>query len=278
MEKINLHTHSNFCHGKNSIEEMILSAIQKNFTVLGISSHSIRPFEDRWHIKIEEHLSYKDQILCLKEKYKNQIQIYFGFEADFLQNSVGPDIRFFKDLQPDYLIGSVHFLRNYDDYILVDDSPENVQKNVQTIFNNDVKSYVCEYFETQRKMLTSCNFQIWGHADLVKIWNSKINLFSEDESWYKEQIALTVKTAKNTDIVAEINTGGIARGYLQDVYPSSYMLEQLYQNKIPVCVSSDAHDTDNLDCAFEKAYALAKKIGYKELIYPVANKEYIVKL
>ena len=35
MIKQNLHTHSIYCDGNNTIEEMALEAIQKGFTVLG---------------------------------------------------------------------------------------------------------------------------------------------------------------------------------------------------------------------------------------------------
>ena len=34
-QKINLHTHSVFCDGKNTFEELIQSAINKGFTTLG---------------------------------------------------------------------------------------------------------------------------------------------------------------------------------------------------------------------------------------------------
>ena len=39
MIKQNLHTHSLYCDGKNTIEDMTLEAIQKGFTILGFSGH-----------------------------------------------------------------------------------------------------------------------------------------------------------------------------------------------------------------------------------------------
>ena len=70
MEKINLHTHCNFCDGKNTAEEMVLSAIQKGFTLLGFSSHSMLPYTSDWHIPVEKHEDYVKTIHSLKEKYK----------------------------------------------------------------------------------------------------------------------------------------------------------------------------------------------------------------
>ena len=37
--KQNLHTHSIFCDGKDTIEEMTLEAISKGFDILGFSGH-----------------------------------------------------------------------------------------------------------------------------------------------------------------------------------------------------------------------------------------------
>jgi histidinol-phosphatase (PHP family) len=41
--KSSYHVHSSYCDGKNSLEEMALSAIAKNFTHLGFSSHAPVP-------------------------------------------------------------------------------------------------------------------------------------------------------------------------------------------------------------------------------------------
>ena len=45
--KINLHSHTTFCDGKNSAEEMVVSAIDHGFDVFGFSGHSYTPFDER---------------------------------------------------------------------------------------------------------------------------------------------------------------------------------------------------------------------------------------
>ena len=44
MIKTNYHTHTEFCDAKNTAEEMVLAAIEKNFSILGFSSHAMYPF------------------------------------------------------------------------------------------------------------------------------------------------------------------------------------------------------------------------------------------
>ena len=102
--------------------------------------------------------------------------------------------------------------------------------------------------------------------------------FDETETWYKEQITETVRTIAKTNLVVEINTGAIARGVMDDVYPSIFFLEKLFEAKVPVCINSDCHNASQLDAAFEKAQSRAKKIGYKERVDPTFRKDFIVKL
>ena len=44
----NFHTHSVFCDGDNTLEEIATSAIEKGFTALGFSGHGFTPFDTRY--------------------------------------------------------------------------------------------------------------------------------------------------------------------------------------------------------------------------------------
>ena len=276
--KINFHTHSTFCDGKNEPEEMIQTAIKKGFTVLGFSSHSIYPFAETWHICPNEHRNYVEKIRKLADKYQNQIKILCGFEADFLPPYSQIRENQFKVFEPDYLIGAVHYVSNQNGWLTVDDSAENVQKGIQEVFKGDGKACICEYFETQRKMISAGKFNILAHPDLPRKRNGILHFFDETETWYKEQITETVRTIAKTDLVVEINTGAIARGVMDDVYPAQLFLEKLFAAKVPVCINSDCHNAPQLDTAFDRAQTIAKKIGYKELVYPTFKEDFIVKL
>ena len=54
MLKTNYHTHTYFCDGKGTPDEIVLEAILKGFNYLGFSSHSAWPFADTWHIAPRE--------------------------------------------------------------------------------------------------------------------------------------------------------------------------------------------------------------------------------
>ena len=141
-QKINLHTHSTFSDGKNTAEEHVLSAIEKGFTVLGFSEHSLHPldpdfysaFDSNWHMIPENFPKYVAGIKALKEKYADRIKLLIGFEADYFYSPeiglAAPDKKAYAEFSPDYLIGSVHFIVKDKGFFTVDHKPEIVKENL----------------------------------------------------------------------------------------------------------------------------------------------------
>ncbi|MCQ2572605.1 MAG: histidinol-phosphatase [Treponema sp.] len=268
MNKINFHTHTTFCDGKNTAEEMVLAAIEKGFSILGFSGHSMFPFGGKWHIAPRELPLYVEEINRLKEKYADKIKIFCGFECDYYPSLTCPDKEFYKELKPDFLIGSVHYVTRNNMHYGVDSFTERVKRGLEIIYKGNGKQAVIDYFEAQMEMLRYGNFDILGHPDLIRKRNKELNIFDVTENWYKDLLKDFTKAVKKSGVIAEINTGGKARGCTEDFYPSDFLLELFFNEGIPVCINSDAHNTDLLDFGFEEALKLAKKTGYKELVYP----------
>ena len=59
----NFHTHTVFCDGKNTPEEMVLSAIEKGFTALGFSGHGLTSFDPGYCLR--DTAGYRAEILRL---------------------------------------------------------------------------------------------------------------------------------------------------------------------------------------------------------------------
>lgn len=281
--KTNFHTHSVYCDGKNTLEENVLSAIEKNIEILGFSSHSLFPsYCKGCGIKLDEFNNYCNEILSLKEKYSSKIDIRLGFEADFLPPFSFPSFNAYKDFNPEFLIGSVHFLYNGEDSLekvmAVDDTPQMLLNGLKNIYGGNEKRLVGHYFSLEREMLSSCDFTIIAHADLIRKFNLVSPFFDENSSWYKNELKETASSIKKAGVIAEINTGAISRGWQKLPYPSEYFLTLLYEKNVPVMINSDSHDAKNIDFAFDEALQLAKKVGYKELVYPEKNSFIPVKI
>ena len=294
-QKINLHTHSKFSDGKNTAREHVLAAIEKGFTVLGFSEHSIHPLDpafyydvdSNWHMVPQNFDAYVKEISALKEEFADRIKIQLGFEADYFDSEkygfAAPDKTAYAKFKPDFIIGSVHFINKAGGFFSVDNKAEEVEKGLKSFYsdakgNINGKAAVCDYFEAERQMLERGKFEIIGHPDLIRIRNGALNFFDENESWYKEQLKLTAKAIAAAGVIAEINTGAIARGLMNDVYPAAQFLEYLKEQGVPVCINADAHKCEFLDASFDYAAQCAKKAGYDELSYPVEGKILHIKL
>ena len=83
MIKTNFHTHTTFCDGKNTAEEMVEAAIKKGFTHLGFSAHSYTAYDESCGLPLSKMEEYKKEIYRLKKKYKDKIKIYCGIEYEF---------------------------------------------------------------------------------------------------------------------------------------------------------------------------------------------------
>lgn len=276
--KINFHTHTTFCDGNDSPEQIVQAAINQGIEILGFSGHSMFPFSGKWHIQSKEFDSYVKEIRSLQKEFSDKIKIFLGFEADYYPTLTIPDKNFYKEFNPDFLIGSVHYVATKKGHYSVDASTQRVKRGLEILYDGNTKQAVCEYFQAEREMLRLGNFEILGHADVIRKRNGELHFFDENETWYKDELKLTADEIAKSGVIVEVNTGAIARGVMNDFYPSEYFLEILQKKGVPVMVNSDAHDKNQLTFAFEKAYEFIKKAGYDEITYPENGKFVHVKI
>ncbi|MBE6068041.1 MAG: histidinol-phosphatase HisJ [Clostridium lundense] len=278
MTYSNYHTHCLFCDGKGEPEDYIKRAISLNFHSLGFSSHAPVHLPSSWTMKEENLSNYLKTIKNLKEKYRNQIPIYCGLEIDYFPGISGPDSQKFKELELDYTIGSVHFMKNKDtgEYLTVDGDEEEYKRIIEVFFKGNVQAFVAEYYGLIRGMLSEHKPDIVGHLDLVRKNNNNQRYFNETEDWYKEEVFKTLEEIKKSGAILEVNTGAIARGYLTTPYPSPWILKECYELDIPITLNSDGHSPENLDAFFDESLNMLRYAGYKQ-IYFMNNKRWITR-
>ena len=84
----NYHTHSTFCDGKDTPEEMVLEAIRLGCPEIGFSGHSYTDFDETYCMSIEGTKQYKKCIRELAEKYRDRIRILLGVEQETQKKDV----------------------------------------------------------------------------------------------------------------------------------------------------------------------------------------------
>ncbi len=271
--KTNYHCHCTFCDGHNTAEGMVQEAIKRGFSILGFSSHSLYPFASSWHIPLQNFDAYCGEIRRLAQVYAEKLTVLCGFEADYVRNLSVPDKEAYRRFAPDYLIGSVHYITGDGGSFEADGSEESVRRGIELFFAGNAQRAVQTYFTLEREMLQSSKFDIIGHPDLIRKQNCKVRekLFDEGADWYREELFATAKAIASAGVCVEINTGGMARGYLDGPYPSPDFLHILHEMGVPVTINSDAHRCEHLDYAFDEAIEYIKAAGYTELAFYTAD-------
>jgi histidinol-phosphatase (PHP family) len=261
----NYHTHTNFCDGKANPEDYILSAIKNNVSSVGFSGHAPLPFKTEWNMRSDKVDEYVSQLYSLKEKYKNQLEIYSGFEVDYISGlNILDSIRKYS---PDYFIGSVHILGFFDnnEVFEVDHNPQKFVDGLKEIYKDDIRKLVTFYYEQLMVMIETYKPDIIGHLDLIKKFNAGNRFFSEDEKWYISLVHKVIEIISNAGCIVEVNTRGYYKGYINSFYPASNILKECYNFGIPVTISSDAHLPDEMINGFDKALDAVRNAGYKSI-------------
>ena len=263
-----MHTHTLFCDGKNDIETMCRAAYEKKLYAIGFSAHA--PITKKTGIKSEWHLSderldeYVEQVLEAKRRWQGKLPVFLGFEVDYikgLRSAVDSDI---KAVNPDYLIGSVHYVipANGAEPFAVDDPPEKFTKGLNEGFGGDANALMNYYYDAVAEMTAIGGFEILGHADIIKKnCNDKKLWPSENETCRQEEIA---RAAAEAGITVEVNTGAINNGTLREVYPSLSFLRLFRKYEVPVIITADAHKAENVDGNYDTALQTLIYANFKE--------------
>ena len=257
MIKQNLHTHSVYCDGKDTIDQMVQTAIQKGFTILGFSGHGPCRY-DEVAMKEEDLVSYRKEILAAKEKYKDQIQIYVGIEEDMTQRIPSKD-------PYDFVIGSKHFIQVQNHVKNVDYS-QAMTDEITDLYGGDFLSYAKDYYEDLQKLAQFEEVDIVGHLDLLMKFNEDEHYLSFTDPAYLSYAQACIDVLVQAGKIFEINTGAISRGYRKHPYPHKSLLEYLFQKGGKIILNSDCHDCHMLDCHYAESMKQIRDIGFTSMM------------
>lgn len=247
----NYHTHTNLCDGKNTPEEVVLSAIDMGFDAIGFSGHGYTDFDLTYCMK--DMKAYSAEIKRLKEKYKDKIQIYLGVEEDAFYLLDRSDY--------DYILGSSHYF-NIDGKYYPIDSNYDCFKECLKLFGGDVLTLATSYYSAFCEYITKRKPDIVGHFDLItKFDELDKSLFLENKDYLNLACKYMEQAVKN-DVIFEVNTGAISRGYRKNPYPHIDLLHIIKKNDGKVILSSDSHDKTTLNAYFEDAKKILKDVGF----------------
>lgn len=252
----NIHTHTTYCDGIDTPEQLILAAIKKGFGGIGFSGHSYMFYSPDHSMSISGTEDYKKEISILKEKYKDQINVFLGLEFDQ-----------YSEIELngyDYLIGSLHYLKIRDEFVGFDRSAEVVSQVIDKHFDGNGMAFAKEYYSQLSMLPEYGKFDIIGHFDTITKNIEKIKFFDVKSKEYLEYAIGAMEALRGKIPFFEVNTGAIARGYRTTPYPYKNLIKIFREMGFGAIITSDCHNAEYLDCAFEDARKLLFECGFRE--------------
>jgi histidinol-phosphatase (PHP family) len=263
-----LHNHTILCDGKDDIETMCRAAFEKKLCVIGFSAHAPitkkTGIESDWNLRDDKFDEYVEQVLAAKKRWRGKLEVLLGFEVDYikgLRSALDSDI---KASNPDYLIGSVHFLipANGAKPFTVDGPQEEFLQGLNEGFGGDAQALMNSYYDAVAEMTALGGFEILGHADLVKKnCQGKKYWPEESEACRQREIACA---AAEAGIIVEANTGGINRKKISELYPSLTFLKFFREYNVPVIITADAHQAEDIAGSYDIAVQTLISAGFSD--------------
>ena len=249
MLRANYHTHSVFCDGDNTAEEMVRHALDLGFTHLGFSGHMDEEIHMDWP-------AYVNEIERLRTLYADRLDILCGVELDTLYDPTScPDA--------EYVIGSTHYLDVDAPYSrAIDYSADVSERLCEDFFGGDWYALCRSYYELEAQLCDRIGCTFVGHFDLVTRFNDDLRAFSEEDPRYLRPALDAMEHLVSQGLPFEINCGAHNRGRKEELYPRQSLLKALHGFGGEIFINSDAHQTSCLNGSFDAAVRRAMAAGF----------------
>ncbi|MEK4204977.1 MULTISPECIES: histidinol-phosphatase HisJ [Paenibacillus] len=258
---IDYHTHHERCgHAVGKLEEYVQRGIELGLQQLGLSDHlpliHVDPasYYPEMAMPMAELPRYVEECLTLKERYRGVIDLRVGLEADYIE---GYEEQIREVLSPypwDYLIGSVHFLGEWD---ITD------HRQVHGWEGKDALEVYRLYYDAVKKSALSGLYDIIGHMDVIKRFGYGPQT-PEGKAEVKALELETLKVIADSGIAMELNASGLTKP-CAEMFPAEHLLQEALKLGIPLTLGSDAHDPAKLGDGLQEARSMLWHTGFREL-------------
>jgi len=232
------------------------AATERGIAELGVAEH-IHRFTQA--LGIWEHAWWRkwatDDVDAYCGFVREETDLKLGIEADYVRGREDRIARFLDERDWDYVVGSVHFVR--------DDAVDLEGPDWQHVWGRGERAdKVWErYFATLAMAARSGLYDIMAHPDLVKVWGSARPAPERDPRFYYEP---AIEAMLEGGVAMEMSTAGL-RKPVGELYPAPALLEMAVDAGIPIALSSDAHVPDQLGFRYDDAVAALTDAGVTEL-------------
>lgn len=244
---LDYHIHTKRCgHATGEMYQYVERALELGLQEMGFSDHF--PFLDRVRPELAMPLSelpdYVSDVALLRKRFP-QIPIRLGTEVDYFPDQEQQIGQLLAQYPFDYVIVGVHFIGEWN----FDNRAEMAEWD-----RRDVNEVYEQYIQLLMQAASSGLFDIIAHCDLVKIFGYRPTRDFGDQ-W--EQL---IQSFGRLGLAVEISTAGLYKP-VGEIYPSEEIIKLLKKYHVPIVISSDAHQPQNVGRRFDQAIKKALKFG-----------------
>jgi histidinol-phosphatase (PHP family) len=235
-----------------NVDRYLEAAGEAGIDELGVSEHV-----DRFTaaLGIWDHPAWRDNArddLADYCAFVRSTPLRLGIEMDYLAGREDQIAGLLEAHEFDYVVGSVHFIRDravdwdvYDIWETIGD-PDRVWKL---------------YFDALEAAIRTGLYDILAHPDLVKIWGDQRPAPERDPRFYYEP---AVAAIAESGIAVEVSTAGI-RKPVGELYPADGFAEMCVDAGAAFALSSDAHVPEDVGRDYDRAVKRMREWGVGEI-------------
>jgi histidinol-phosphatase (PHP family) len=247
------HIHTRFSDGHEGLEDNLARAAQLGLPEIGFADH-LAPAclaEDALYGRDAAWLDdYVAAVPRAAGAYP-KLRVLLGVEAEYLPGAAEETLATLACHPFDYVLCSVHYVDGFS-Y----DEPDNREAEGW----RDVDRLWRRYYETLLEAIQTGAFDVIAHLDFPKLWGFRPTV---DLSAPEDEVLLAIAAA---GMAIGINTSGLDRYPVAEMFPSTTLLGRARQAGIPITFGSDAHHVAHVAANFAEAIALARQAGYESYL------------
>jgi histidinol-phosphatase (PHP family) len=235
-----------------NVERYLEAAERARIEELGVSEHVHR---FRRALDVWDHPFWLESAQDDLDAYVDFVRttpLRLGIEMDFVAGREDRIANLLDAYEFDYVIGSVHFVRDQ----AVDFDVWDVWESV-----GDPDRVWQLYFETLAEAAGSGLFDILAHPDLVKVWGEGRPSPRRDPRFHYEP---AVEAIEASGIAVEVSTAGL-RKPVKEIYPAPAFAEMCIEAGAAFSLSSDAHVPEHIGFGYERALDEMRGWGVGEI-------------
>lgn len=207
---MDLHNHSLWSDGTNTIKEIVENAIKHNISAIGITDHL--QADKYLAVKFTQINSYIKELIELKTYYKNRIKVLIGIEI-----SIFECLKYVENIPFKALNGL--------DYVLIE-CLENLNPRIPV---NNIEAYLQKF---------TCRLGL-AHTNLLKLANNHGGLVNIMKFLSKNNIFWEINSNSMYEFFDDI--------IIQRNNNTHFLIDLIRDHKINISVGSDTHDLNDYE-------------------------------